>query len=110
MNKRNLKQLEEVPSTSKKCDVKITPICAIIKTLTLWTIEAFIISKSSLKQWTKGPASGEVINFDVKDDTGQIRIVAFNQFTTQLDSNFVIGDCIQLSQGLIKKKRQSMDS
>ena len=51
MNKRNLKQLEELPSTSKKSDPKsLTLILAIVKTLTLWTIETNFLAKSSLKQ------------------------------------------------------------
>lgn len=103
MNKRNLKQLEELPSVSS--DTKsITPISSIISTLTLWTIEALIIFKSPLKNWNKGQSKGDVINFDVKDDSGQIRIVAFNELAKEMDSNFNLNDCIELSQGIIKKR------
>lgn len=45
-----------------------------------------------------------MINFDVRDNSGEIRIIAFNKYTEKLNLQFKIGDIIQLSNGLLKPK------
>lgn len=45
-----------------------------------------------------------ILMSEMTADHGQIRIVAFNEFAKEMDSNFNINDCIELSQGIIKKR------
>ena len=99
MNKRKFNQLENKPSTSNET-ANITPISSLVFSLSLWTIRALIFAKSPFRQWQKNNKSGSVINFDVQDDSGKIRIVAYNKFAEEMNGVFNVGDVIQLSKGV----------
>lgn len=100
MNKRKNDQCDEVPSSSKN-DISLTPINQLLITMSLWTIEALIFDKLPLREWNNGNKNGSVIHLDVRDESGEIRIVAFNEFAKQLD-HFKIGDTIRLSKAMLK--------
>ena len=56
--------------------------------------------KSPLRQWQKNNKSGSVINFDVQDESGKIRIVAFNKFAEEMNVLFHVNDVMQLHKGV----------
>ena len=101
MNKRKIKQLEETPSTSNAV-TKITQIQQLVSTLSLWTIQAIIFATTGLRDWNKRGKNGKVINFDVKDQSGEIRIVAFNDYAEKMNAMFNVGDTFQFSNGILK--------
>lgn len=70
--------------------------------MTLWTIQAVIFAKSTLLEWSNSNKNGSVINFDVRDESGEIRIITFNEYAKTMNSIFNVGDAIQLSKGLLK--------
>lgn len=92
--------MEETPSTSKG-HIKVTLVSEIMLQLSIWTIRAMIFAKSSIYNWNKNNKNGKVINIDVQDNSGKIRIVAYNEYAEKIDSIFNVGDIIQLSKGLL---------
>ena len=100
MNKRKANQVEDKPSVSNDTS-NITSINRIVFSLSLWTIRVLVFAKSPFREWNKNNKAGSVINFDVEDATGKIRVVAYNKFAEEMNALFNVGDVMQLSKGAL---------
>lgn len=100
MNKRKSNHLEDTPSGSNECS-NITLIERLVFSMSLWTIRALVFAKSPYREWKKNNKTNSVINFDVEDTSGKIRVVAYNQFAEKMNNLFNVGDVMQLTKGVL---------
>jgi len=57
----------------------VRPISALTPYQNKWCICARATSKSALKTWNKGTGSGKLFSFDLLDESGEIKVTAFNE-------------------------------
>jgi len=57
----------------------VTPIASLTPYQNKWTIKARVTSKGDIRTWNKSTGSGKLFSFDLMDDSGEIRVTAFNE-------------------------------
>ena len=68
-----------------------------------WTVKVRVISRSEIREWTKGDRQGRVCNADFADaEGGEIRAVAFNEFADALFASAEPGSVVTISNGALK--------
>merc|ERR1719350_1149849 len=55
-----------------------TPIASITPYQNKWTIKARVTSKGDIRTWNKSTGSGKLFSMDLMDESGAIRVTAFN--------------------------------
>merc|ERR1712013_889097 len=66
------------PATGGAAPV-VTPIASLTPYQNKWTIKARVTSKGDIRTWNKSTGSGKLFSFDLMDDSGEIRVTAFNE-------------------------------
>jgi len=56
----------------------VTPIASITPYQNKWTIKARVTSKGDVRTWNKSTGSGKLFSMDLMDESGAIRVTAFN--------------------------------
>lgn len=75
-----------------------------------WKIEGRIISKSPIKHWKKKDKEGKLFNIIVLDNTGEIRITAFDEIVDQFYDQLELDKIYYFSNGQIRLKNQMYNS
>ncbi|XP_054481609.1 replication protein A 70 kDa DNA-binding subunit-like [Anoplopoma fimbria] len=57
---------------------KVIPIANLNPYISKWTIRARVTNKSSIRTWSNSRRDGKVFSFDTVDESGEIKITAFN--------------------------------
>jgi replication factor A1 len=63
-----------------------------------WTIKGRCSVKSEMRRYNKNGRAGCVFNFDLLDDSGEIRCVCFGDVAEQYDQQIQQGKCYTLSK------------
>nr|XP_049598711.1 replication protein A 70 kDa DNA-binding subunit isoform X2 [Syngnathus scovelli] len=99
------------PSSSpSKSPTRVTPIYQLHPYLSNWTIRARVINKSDIRNWSNSRREGKVFNFEVVDETEEIKIVAFNEEVDQFFSLVEQDKVYLISKGTVKLANKKFTS
>ncbi|KAK9536530.1 hypothetical protein VZT92_006303 [Zoarces viviparus] len=65
-------------STSPGSLSKVIPLADLNPYLSKWTIRARVSNKSSIRTWSNSKGEGKLFSFEMVDESGEIKITAFN--------------------------------
>ncbi|XP_068187891.1 replication protein A 70 kDa DNA-binding subunit-like [Antennarius striatus] len=89
-------------NTSPGSSTKSVPIVHLNPYQSKWTIKARVTGKSNIRTWSNSRGEGRVFSFEVVDESGEIRIAAFNN---EVDKFFPLveqGKVYYISKGNLK--------
>uniref|UniRef100_A0A8C5DRC8 Replication protein A subunit n=1 Tax=Gouania willdenowi TaxID=441366 RepID=A0A8C5DRC8_GOUWI len=83
--------------------IKVTRhILLSVTVTTFWTIRARVTNKSNIRTWSNSKGDGKLFSFEIEDESGEIRISAFNN---EVDKFFLLveqGKVYYISKGTLK--------
>uniref|UniRef100_G3QB71 Replication protein A subunit n=1 Tax=Gasterosteus aculeatus aculeatus TaxID=481459 RepID=G3QB71_GASAC len=65
-------------NTSPSSLAKVMPISSLNPYQSKWTIRARVTNKSSVRTWSNSRGEGKLFSFEIVDESGEIKITAFN--------------------------------
>ncbi|XP_054907626.1 replication protein A 70 kDa DNA-binding subunit-like [Poeciliopsis prolifica] len=81
---------------------KVMPIATLNPYISKWTIRARVTNKSNIRNWSNSRGEGKLFSFEVVDESGEIRITAFNN---EVDKYFTLleqGKVYYISKATLK--------
>ena len=78
-----------------------------------WTIKARVTSKSDIRHWSNQKGDGKLFSFNLMDETGEIKVTAFNDQVDQWEKFVVEGQVYFLSKakvGIAKKQFSNVNN
>lgn len=75
-----------------------------------WTIKAFCLKKSDMRQWSNAKGEGKLFSVTLCDESGEIKATAFNDVAERLFSVFQEGQVYYLSRAQVKIARKQYAS
>uniref|UniRef100_A0A671U185 Replication protein A subunit n=1 Tax=Sparus aurata TaxID=8175 RepID=A0A671U185_SPAAU len=66
-------------SSSPDSSTKVISIAQLNPYQSKWTIRARVTNKSSIRNWSNSKGEGKLFSFEILDESGEIRITAFNK-------------------------------
>ncbi|KAM8898436.1 replication protein A 70 kDa DNA-binding subunit-like isoform 2-T2 [Spinachia spinachia] len=64
--------------SSPSSSAKVMPITSLNPYQSKWTIRARVTNKSSIRTWSNSRGEGKLFSFEIVDESGEIKITAFN--------------------------------
>ncbi|KAH9425869.1 60S acidic ribosomal protein P1 [Dermatophagoides pteronyssinus] len=100
-------------SDSDNVDIRpenVCPISVLTPFYNAWTIRALCVHKSPLRTYSNQRGQGRVFNFDVCDDTGEIRVTCFNDECDRFYDLIQKDRCYFIGRGMIKSANKKFSS
>merc|ERR1719259_174312 len=72
--KRSREEMEAPPGMAN-----VRPIATLTPYQNKWSICARVTTKSAMRTWSNAKGNGKLFSFDLIDDSGEIRVTAFNE-------------------------------
>ncbi|XP_061606709.1 replication protein A 70 kDa DNA-binding subunit-like isoform X2 [Phyllopteryx taeniolatus] len=89
-------------SSPSQRQTKLTPIYELHPYLSNWTVRARVTNKSDIRNWSNSRGEGKVFSFEVLDESGEIRITAFNSEVDKFFSLVEQNKVYLISKGSLK--------
>jgi replication factor A1 len=80
----------------------VCPINAITPYYNAWLIRARVTSKSNLRKYCNARGDGSVFSFDTIDETGEIRVNAFNKECDKFFNLIEVNKVYYITKGMVK--------
>lgn len=73
----------------------ISPISSLTPYHNKWTIKARVTSKSEIRTWSNSRGEGKLFNFDLMDESGEIRCTGFKDLVDKFYNYVEVGNLYQ---------------
>ncbi|KAM4620172.1 replication protein A 70 kDa DNA-binding subunit-like isoform 2-T2 [Polymixia lowei] len=96
--KKNPAEAHSTPASP----TKVVPISSLNPYQTKWTIRARVTNKSNVRTWSNSKGEGKLFSFEIVDESGEIKITAFNK---EVDKFFPLveqGKVYYITKALLK--------
>lgn len=99
---RGKKSANAAPTTPGGSATKTVPIANLNPYQSKWTIRARVTNKCAVRTWNNSRGEGKLFSFEVVDESGEIRITAFNKEVDKFFSLVETGKVYYISQATLK--------
>lgn len=89
-------------NTSPVSTTKVTSIASLNPYQSKWTIRARVTNKSSIRTWSNSRGEGKLFSFEIVDESGEIKITAFNKEVDKFFSLVEQGKVYYISKASLK--------
>ncbi|XP_023154281.2 replication protein A 70 kDa DNA-binding subunit-like isoform X1 [Amphiprion ocellaris] len=89
-------------STSPGSTAKAMPIANLNPYQSKWTIRARVTNKSNIRTWSNSRGEGKLFSFEIVDESGEIKITAFNNEVDKFFSLVEQGKVYYISKATLK--------
>nr|XP_019952555.1 PREDICTED: replication protein A 70 kDa DNA-binding subunit-like isoform X2 [Paralichthys olivaceus] len=93
-----MKATDSSPGSS----TKVMPIETLHPYLSRWTIRARVTNKSNIRTWSNSKGEGQLFTFEIVDESGEIRVTAFNKEVDKFFSLVEQGKVYYISKATLK--------
>lgn len=98
------------PQRGEESSVPIFPIKSINPYQNKWTIKARITNKSEIKTWKNVKGDGKLFSMDLIDDSGEIRVTAFNDTVDKFYDMIDVNKVYYISKAQVKAAKRQFSS
>ncbi|KAM4726414.1 replication protein A 70 kDa DNA-binding subunit-like [Anableps anableps] len=89
-------------ANSPVSSTKVIPIATLNPYTSKWTIRARVTNKSNIRNWSNSKGEGKLFSFEIVDESGEIKITAFNNEVDKFFSLVEQGKVYYISKATLK--------
>ncbi|XP_030010009.1 replication protein A 70 kDa DNA-binding subunit-like isoform X2 [Sphaeramia orbicularis] len=89
-------------NTSPVSTTKVIPVASLNPYQSKWTVRARVTNKSSIRTWSNSRGEGKLFSFEIVDESGEIKITAFNKEVDKFFSLVEQGKVYYISKASLK--------
>uniref|UniRef100_A0A7N9ATC7 Replication protein A subunit n=1 Tax=Mastacembelus armatus TaxID=205130 RepID=A0A7N9ATC7_9TELE len=94
--------IKSLCNTSPSSSTKLISISHLNPYQSKWTVRARVSHKSSIRTWSNSKGEGKLFSFDIVDESGEIKITAFNNEVDRFFSLVEQGKVYYISKATLK--------